>query len=100
MDTRETNIAWWIAGVLLVLLIIVGYLWLTEKQDLGTVLSNGGNAIAAEKAQMQKDCVNPQSLACKQDLSDLESTLQEFKDNLQNAQLPATTTASGSAAVQ
>lgn len=85
MNTREQNLAWWVAGVLLVLLVIVGYLWLTSKQDLSTVLANGHDAIAAEKAQIQKDCVDSHSLACKQDLSDLEGILQEFSDNLKNA---------------
>lgn len=92
MDTRESNIAWWISGVLLILLIIVGYLWLSSKQDLSTVLANGHDAISAEREQIQKDCVDQNSLACKQDLSDLESILQEFSDNLRQATVTASTT--------
>ena len=95
MDTRESNIAWWIAGVLLILLIIVGYLWLTEKQSLPTVLDNGQSAIAAERTQITNDCQGPtmNTAACQQDLSDLSSILTEFSANVNNA-----TTTSGSSA--
>ena len=93
MDTRENKVAWWISGVLLILLVIVGYLWLTSKQDLATVLANGHASIDAERVQIQQDCVDQTSLACKQDLSDLQSILQNFSNNLQNATItPATTT--------
>ncbi len=90
MNTNESNLAWWIAGILLVLLIIVGYLWLS-KPDLNTVLQNGHASIAAERDQIQADCQGPNMNkdACNQDLSDLASILQEFRANVNAA---ATTT--------
>lgn len=81
---RESKLAWIISGVLLVLLIIVTYLWLSTK-NLPTVLQNGRDAVAAEQAKIKVDCVDAQSLACKQDLSDLEGILQSFSDNLKQA---------------
>jgi hypothetical protein len=94
MDTRESNIAWWIAGILLVLLIIVGYLWLSERASLPTVLENGQSSIAAERDQIAKDCQGPDMnrTACNQDLSDLASILQEFSANVEQASTTASTT--------
>lgn len=96
MDTRESNIAWWIAGILLVLLIIVGYLWLSERASLPTVLDNGHASIAAERDQINKDCQGPDmnQTACNQDLSDLASILQEFSANVEQASTTASTTGS------
>lgn len=97
MDTRESNLAWWIAGILLILLIIVGYLWLSQKQSLPTVLENGQSAIAAERDQIAKDCnADMHSAACQQDLSDLSSILAQFSTDIQNASTTASTTTSGS----
>lgn len=97
MDTRESNLAWWIAGILLILLIIVSYLWLSQKQSLPTVLDNGQNAISAERDQIAKDC-NPDANtpACKQDLSDLSSILAQFSANINNSSttMGASTTSS------
>lgn len=100
MDTRESNIAWWIAGILLVLLIIVGYLWLSERASLPAVLDNGHASIAAERDQITKDCQGPDmnKTACNQDLSDLASILQEFSANVQQAS--TTTSTSGDVMAQ
>jgi hypothetical protein len=94
MDTRESNLAWWIAGILLVLLIIVGYLWLSSRQSLPTVLENGKTAIAAERDQIAADCQgqNMNQEACKRDLADLSSILAEFSANIEAASSSATTT--------
>lgn len=100
MDTRETNIAWWIAGILLVLLIIVGYLWISERNSLPTVLDNGQASIAAERNQIAQDCQGPKmdKTACNQDLSDLASILQQFSTDVQTAS--STGSASGGAVAQ
>jgi len=92
MDTRESNLAWWIAGILLILLIIVGYLWLSQKQSLPTVLQNGQTSISAERDQIAKDC-NPdmKSAACQQDLSDMQSILAQFSTDVNNASTSTTT---------
>ena len=100
MDTRENNLAWWIAGILLVLLIIVGYLWLSSRQNLPTVLENGKTSIAAERDQIATDCQGPNMNrdACNRDLSDLASILQQFSADVQTAS--STGTASGGATAQ
>jgi F0F1-type ATP synthase membrane subunit b/b' len=93
MDTRDNNIAWWIAGVLLVLLIIVGYFWISNRQSLQGVLSNGQQALAAERDQIQKDCSrsSPNTAACNRDLDDLRVLLEEFSKNINNASTSTTT---------
>jgi len=91
MDMRESRLAWSISGVLLVLLVIVTYLWLSQK-NLPTVLQNGHDAIAAEQAQIAKDCVDQNSDACRQDLSDLEDILRQFSSDLEKATTVSTTT--------
>jgi hypothetical protein len=94
MDTRENNLAWIIAGILLVLLIIVGYLWLSSRQDLPTVLENGRQDITALRAQIEKDCRGPEmdKDACNKDLSDLSSVLQEFSSDVNQATANGQTT--------
>jgi hypothetical protein len=92
MNTNESRTAWIVAGVLLILLIIVGYLWLSQKQDLNTVLQNGKTDIAAARDQITKDCQGPNmdADACKADLNDLAGILSDFSADVQAA---STTTA-------
>lgn len=93
MDTNESRTAWIVAGVLLVLLIIVGYLWLSQKQDLNTVLQNGKTDIASIRDQITEDCQGPNmdTDACKADLNDLASILRDFSADVQAASTTTTT---------
>lgn len=98
MENRENNLAWWIAGILLVLLIIVGYLWLSSRNDLNAVLENGKNAIAAERDQISVDCQGAKMNrdACNRDLTDLTAILKEFSQNLETATTSTNATTSAS----
>lgn len=99
MDHRDNNIAWIVAGVLFVLLIIVGYLWLAARNDLMSTLSSAHESISAERDQIAKDCQGTDQTskdACSQDLQDLADTLRAFSANVATAsstgQFPTTTT--------
>jgi len=97
MNTQESRTAWIVAGVLLVLLIIVGWLWLAQKQDLGTVLQDGKSDIASVRDRMSKDCQGPEADAdaCAEDKQDLSDILDDFKADLMESS--TTVTASSSA---
>jgi len=92
MNTNESRTAWIVAGVLLILLIIVGYLWLSQKQDLNTVLQNGKTDIASVRDQINTDCQGPtmDQDACKADLNDLASILKDFSADVQAASTTTT----------
>jgi hypothetical protein len=97
MDTRESKTAWIVAAILLVLLIIVGWLWLSQKNDLGNVLENGADRISAVRDQMKEDCQGPEmdAAACAHDKQQLSDILDDFKSDLMEAS--TTVTASSSA---
>lgn len=80
MDTRESRTAWIIAGILFVLLLIVGYLWLTTPRDLETVLEDGYDNIVAQRMELERACRNnnPREEECQQEIRDLTQLLQEF----------------------
>jgi hypothetical protein len=95
MNQNEKNTAWIVAGILLVLLIIVGYLWISTKADLNTVLENGKQSIAAQRDQIAKDCQGPDANqnACQSDLAQLSDILKDFSANIQQASTTATSSA-------
>lgn len=92
MNQNEKDIAWAVAGILLVLLVIVAYLWISTKADLNTVLENGKQSIAAQQVQITQDCRGPKmdKAACASDLSQLSDILKEFSANVQEASSTAT----------
>ena len=94
MNQNEKKTAWIVAGILLVLLVIVAYLWISTKADLNTVLENGKQSIKSEQAQIAQDCQGPtrNEAVCKQDLADLSDILKEFSANVQEASTSTTTT--------
>jgi len=85
MDTRESKIAWSVAGVLAVLLGVVAYLWYTTHLELADVLAAGREDIAAQQAQIREKCGKNDMASraeCHEALQSLASILVEFKDRL------------------
>lgn len=97
---RKENVAWIVAGVLLVLLGIVSYLWLSTRADLMAVMAGTKGSITAERDQVTKDCKGTDQAsvdACSKDLQDLADTLRAFSTRMNTAPqgdaLPTVTTA-------
>ena len=91
MDTRESNLAWIIAGILFVLLIVVGYLWYSNTHDLDNVLMEGSEDIGYWREQIAEHCRGPEADAeqCEEDMEELSDLIREFSADIDAA---ATTT--------
>lgn len=87
MDTRESNTAWVISGILLVLLIIVGYLWLSAPKDIDTVLDEGSVTIEEQREALRIACQSPEGsrAKCEAALQDLSEALEEFSTEIDAA---------------
>ena len=87
MTRNDATIAWIVAGVLAILLILTLALWISARHNLATVLQNGQQAIVTERAQIQSDCSGPNmnKNLCGQDLSDLAGLLKEFSAEVASA---------------
>ncbi len=87
MDTRESNLAWIIAGILFVLLIVVGYLWYSNTQDLDNVLQDGREDIGYYRDQIAEHCRGPEAdeKQCAEDMEDLSDLLREFSEDIDAA---------------
>ena len=87
MDSQQnTTVAWSVAGVLAVLLLIALYFLVAAQHTLPLVLTNGTDQITAERGQIAKDCGTAgDKAACNQDLSDLATILKDFSANVETA---------------
>ncbi len=87
MDTRESNLAWIIAGVLFVLLVVVGYLWYSSTHDLDNVLQDGQEDIGYYRDQIAQHCRGPEADAeqCAEDMEALSDLLREFSAEIDSA---------------
>lgn len=97
MDTRESKTAWTIAGILLVLLLVVGYLWLSSPRDLDTVLREGTDDVATQRMELERVCDEDRnSEECQQEIRELTDLLREFTAEINaatsSASVGATTT--------
>lgn len=83
MDTRESNLAWIIAGVLLVLLIVVGYMWYSSR-DLDNVLQEGREDIGYYRDEIERHCSGPEmdQEQCAEDMEELSDLLREFSADI------------------
>lgn len=86
MNTKQQlALAWTVAAILAVLLIVTSYLLMHPKKDLGTVLGDGTQDIAAQRDQIRADCNGTDQASkdrCAADLQDLNDLLQEFREEL------------------
>ncbi len=95
MNTKkQLTIAWTIAGILAVLLLIALYFVLNPKKDLGTVLQEGQQDITAQRDKIRADCNSTdldKKAACAADLQDLSDILREFSKDVAHATSTAPT---------
>jgi len=82
MNTKtQLTLAWTIAGILAILLIVALYFVYNPKQDLGSVLGKGQQNLAAQREKIRADCNgtdNDSKLRCVTDLQDLSDMIREF----------------------
>ncbi len=97
MTTKHQLIlAWTVAAILAVLLIIALYFVFNPQKDLGTVLEQGTGAVAAQRIKMKTDCQGTDAASktrCAQDMQDLSTTLQELSNDIKSASTATSTPA-------
>jgi hypothetical protein len=83
---QDATIAWIVAGVLAVLLVIAVYFWIAARNDLSNVLSSGSDQITAQRNKIAQDCgAAGDKAACNADLSALAAILKDFSANVETA---------------
>lgn len=95
MDTKESRTAWIIAGVLAVLLVIAVVFWMNTQKDLDAVLTEGREDITVVRDRIAVDCRATDTASqerCQDHLEDLADILEEFSEDVEEANDQATTT--------
>lgn len=98
---QKTNTGWIIAGVVLLVLVLAGMMWMdaeNKKKNIDNVLSEGYADLAMIRAEIQIKCDGPEANKeeCDEALSELAKILEDFSDDIDVAStsMPqATTTA-------
>ena len=89
MDTKkQLTLAWTVAGILAVLLIIAVYFAMNPKKDLATVLQEGKEDISVQRDQIAMHCSGTDDAskkACQEDLDELTDILKEFSKDIKKA---------------
>lgn len=85
---KQLTIAWTVAGILAVLLIIALFVILNPKKDLGTVLQEGKDDITAQRARIAEVCSGPNAGSksdCQDELDALSQLLRDFSNDIDQA---------------
>ncbi len=89
MDTKkQLTIAWTVAGILAVLLLISLYFVMNPKKDLGTVLQNGKEDISEQRNRIRESCNGTDTKSreeCQRDLDELTNILRDFSKDIRRA---------------
>lgn len=96
MNTNgNAKTGWIVAGILAIVVIVLAWMmWSNENQkDLGTVLEEGRADIVTVRAEIQENCRGPQAdeAKCQASLADLAEILNEFSDDVEDADTSTTT---------
>ncbi len=85
---KKLTLAWTIAGILAVLLVISVYFVMNPKKDLATVLQEGKEDISAQRDQIRLNCSGTDGTSkakCQADLDELTEILKEFSKDIKKA---------------
>jgi hypothetical protein len=89
---RSNNTGWIVAGVLAVVIVILLAMmwqqWNKEQHNLGMVLENGQERVAAARNQIAEDCQGSEgteAASCKADLDQLSQVLEQFSKSITTA---------------
>ncbi|MBU1293103.1 hypothetical protein KJ819_03520 [Patescibacteria group bacterium] len=89
MNTKkQLTLAWSVAGILAVLLIIALFVIMNPKKDLGTVLQEGKEDITAQRARIAEVCSGPNAGSksdCQDELEVLSQLLRDFSNDINSA---------------
>jgi hypothetical protein len=89
MDTKkQLTIAWTVAGILAVLLLISLYFVMNPKKDLGTVLQEGKEDISAQRDRISESCNGTDTKSredCQKELDELADILRDFSKDIRRA---------------
>ena len=85
--THNDSVPWLISGVLLVLVLVVGYLWLSTARELQSVLAENNQEIRSQRDVVAEACAGPKAdrEACNEALTELANILREFSADLSTA---------------
>lgn len=89
---KSNSTPWIVAGVAVVLLVVVAWLWLGAKRDLESVLADSKQDITSQRAVIAEKCTGPNADQdeCDAALDEMADILRDFNANLETA---ATTSA-------
>lgn len=89
MNTKkQLTLAWTIAAILAVLLVIAVYFVMYPKKDLGTVLQEGRNDIVDQRERVRQSCSGTDAESkrlCDEELTNMIDILQQFSKDIKRA---------------
>lgn len=89
MDTKkQLTIAWVIAGILAVGLIIALVALMNQKKDLGTVLQEGREDLTEQRDRIAEACQSEDAASqrrCQNELDELSDILRDFSRDIDRA---------------
>jgi len=89
MDTKkQLTLAWTVAGILAVLLVIALFFLMGERNDLGSVLEEGREDITAQRDEIREACNSTDEASrarCNESLEELADILREFSLEIERA---------------
>lgn len=86
MDSKKKlTLAWTVAGILAVLLVISLFFLMNQEKDLGTVLQEGKEEVTAQRDRVAEACDGTDPDACNRELEDLSNILKEFSKDITKA---------------
>lgn len=96
---NKLTLAWTVAGILAVLLIIALYFVANPRKDLQTVLEEGKEDITEQRDRIREVCEGTAANQndCQDELDDLAEILRDFSRDIDKATTSAAVSASSSA---
>lgn len=94
MNTKnKLTLAWTVAGILAILLIIALYFVMNPKKGLETVLQEGKEDITQQRGRIAEACegTNADQNDCKNELDELADILRDFSRDIDKATSTAAT---------
>lgn len=88
MDTKkQLTIAWSVAAVLAIALIVALVALMNQEKDLGTVLQDGNENLTEQRDRIASACEGDAASQerCQEELNRLSDILREFSQNLDRA---------------
>lgn len=93
MNTKtQLTLAWSVAAILGIALLVALYVISNQSRDLGLIIGNGSEDIAAQREKVSADCsgTDPESkIRCQEDLEELSDLLRRFGRELKRIDVPA-----------